>query len=94
MSRDQVVDASSAYYCRTEDAASTEPPQCRNPTSIHMLNNYLSKPDTHPIPDCYLYAIHSVTGSLLPAEAVVAAESAKVGVGKDLRHMTMGRIEE
>ena len=59
-----------------------------------MLNNYLSKPIEYPIPAYYLYAIHRITGSLLPAEVIVSAEGARVATGAEIRQMTLGKLEE
>lgn len=94
MSREQLVDAINAYFGRSEEGAASDPPTCRKPLTIHMLNNYLSKPTEYPIPSYYLYAIHHVTGSLAPADAIVAAEGAKVASGTELRQMTLGKLEE
>jgi hypothetical protein len=94
MSRDQLVDAINAYFGRTDEGAATEPPICRKPLTIHMLNNYLSKPLEYPLPAYYLYAVHHVTGSLLPAQAIVSVEGAKVATGMEIRHMTLGRLEQ
>ena len=94
MSRDQVVDAINAYFGRTDEGAATEPPSCRKPLTIHMFNNYLSKPIEYPVPTYYLYAIHHVTGSLLPAEAIVSVEGAKVATGMEIRHMTLGKLDQ
>ena len=94
MSRDQVVDAINAYFGRTDEGAKADPPTCRKPLTIHMLNNYLSKPIEYPLPAYYLYAIHRVTGSLLPAEAIVSVEGAKVATGKEIRQLTLGKLED
>jgi hypothetical protein len=94
MSRDQVVDEINAYFGRTDENAAIDPPTSRKPLTIHMLNNYLSKPIEYPLPAYYLYAIHHVTGSLLPAEAIVSVEGAKVATGMEIRHMTLGKLEQ
>ena len=50
LSREQVVDEINTYFGRTEEGAKANEPTCRRPLSIHMLNNYLSKPTEYPIP--------------------------------------------
>ncbi|WP_419657733.1 hypothetical protein Dvar_68550 [Desulfosarcina variabilis str. Montpellier] len=94
MSRDQVVDGINTYFGRSEAGAAEDPPVCRKPLSIHMFNNYLSKPTEYPIPAYYLYAVHHVTGSLEPAETIVSAENAKVATGAEIRQMKLGKLEQ
>ena len=94
MSRDQVVDGINSYFGRSEAGAAEDPPVCRKPLSIHMLNNYLSKPTEYPMPAYYLYAVHHVTGSLEPAETIVSAENAKVATGAEIRQMKLGKLEQ
>ena len=94
MSRDQVVDAINIYFGRSLKAANDDPPGSRKPLTIHMLNNYLSKPAEYPIPAYYLYAVHHVTGSLEPAATIVAPEGGKIATGEELRQMALGKLEE
>jgi len=94
MSRDQVVDGINTYFGRSEAGAAEDPPVCRKPLSIHMFNNYLSKPTEYPMPAYYLYAVHHVTGSLEPAETIVSAENAKVATGAEIRQMKLGKLEQ
>ena len=93
-SRDQLVDEINKFFGRSESAAKADPPTSRNPLTIHMINNYLSKPTEYPMPAYLLVAIHHVTGHLYPAEAIVGYEGAKVATGVELRHMTLGKLEE
>ncbi len=94
LSRDQIVDAINAYFGRTKEGAVADTPTCRNPLTIHMFNNYLSKPISNPIPAYYLYAIHHITSCLDPAETIVSAEGARVATGAEIRQMTLGKLEE
>jgi len=94
MSRDQVVDAVNAYFGRTAEGALADPPTCRKPLTLNMLNNYLSKPTEVPIPAYYLFAIQHITGSLAPAEALVEPTGAKVATGSEIRQMALGKLEE
>lgn len=94
LSREQVVDGINAHFARTDEGTKEDPPVCRNPLTINMFNNYLSKPTDCPIPAYYLYAIHRVTGHLYPARAIVAAEGARVASGKEVRQMALGKLEE
>lgn len=93
-SREQLVDEINTFFGRTQEGAKADPPECRNPLSIHMLNNYLSKPVEYPLPAYLLVAIHHVTGLLYPAAAIVAYEGAQVATGAELRQMTLGKLEE
>ncbi|WP_035238095.1 hypothetical protein [Desulfobacter vibrioformis] len=95
LSREQLVDGVNCYFGRTaEDAEKKEDMICRNPLTIHMLNNYLSKPAETPIPAYYLFAIHHITKSLEPARAFVEAEGAKIATGSEIRQMALGKLEE
>ncbi len=93
-SREQLVDAINAFFGRSEAGTQADPPTCRNPMKIHMINNYLSKPTEYPMPAYLLVAIHNITGRLYPAETIVGYEGAKVATGSDLRQMTLGKLEE
>lgn len=93
LSREQLVDGINAYFGRTVEGAGKEPPECKRPLSIHMLNNYLSKPADYPIPAYYLFAIHRVTRSLEPASVIVAAEGAKVASRGELKDMALGKVD-
>jgi len=93
-SREQLVDEINVFFGRTAEGTKEDPPTCRNPLTIHMLNNYLSKPAEYPIPAYLLVAIQRVTGQLYPARAIVAYEGAQVATGAELRQMTLGKLEE
>ncbi len=93
-SRDQLVDEINRFFGRCEEGVAAEPPTCRNPMTIHMLNNYLSKPNDYPIPAYLIVAIQSITGLMYPAETIVGYEGAKVATGAELRQMTLGKLEE
>ncbi len=94
LSRDQVVDGINEYFCRNHEDAAKDKGICRNPITIHMLNNYLSKPAECPIPAYYLFAIHHITESLEPARVFVEAEGAKIATGGEIRQMAIGKLEE
>lgn len=94
MSREQLVDGINLYFGRTDECADADPPPCRKPLTIHMLNNYLSKPCEYPIPAYYLYAIHHVTGIIEPGATIVAAEGAQVATAEEIRLLDLGRLEK
>jgi len=94
LSRDQVVDGINDYFGRNHEDAAKEEGICRNPLTIHMLNNYLSKPAECPMPGYYLFAIHHITDSLEPAKVFVEAEGAKIATGGEIRQMAIGKLEE
>jgi len=94
LSREQLVDGVNAYFGRSDEEAEKEERMCRKPLSIHMLNNYMSKPADYPIPAYYLFAIHHVTDSLDPVRVFVRAEGARIATGKEIRQMALGKLEE
>jgi hypothetical protein len=94
LSREQLVDGINAYFGRSEQGAEKDPPECRKPLTIHMLNNYLSKPCEYPIPAYYLYAIHHVTGIIEPAATIVAAAGGQVATAEEIRLMHLGKLEQ
>ena len=93
-SREQLVDDINQFFGRTAEKAKADPPECRNPLTIHMINNYLSKPVEYPLPAYLLVAIQHVTKKLYMAETIVAYEGAQVATGAELRQMTLGKLEE
>ncbi len=94
LSREQIVDGINEYFGRSHDDAVRDQGICRNPLSIHMLNNYLSKPAEYPIPAYYLFAVHHITDCLEPAKVFVEAEGAKIATGGEIRQMAIGKLEE
>jgi hypothetical protein len=94
MSREQLVDGINDYFGRSDAAAEAEQPACRKPLTIHMLNNYLSKPCEYPIPAYYLYAIHHVTGIIEPGATIVAAEGAQIATSAEIRLLQLGKLDE
>ena len=94
LSRDQVVDEINVYFGRNHKDAEKDEGICRKPLSIHMLNNYLSKPAENPIPGYYLFAIQHITQSLEPARELVEAEGAKIATGDEIRQLNIGKLEE
>ncbi|HKI50494.1 MAG TPA: hypothetical protein VJ995_00330 [Geothermobacteraceae bacterium] len=94
LSRDQLLDGINAYFGRSDEGAEKDPPECRKPLTIHMLNNYLSKPCEYPIPAYYLYAIHHVTGIIEPAATIVAAAGGQVATAEEIRLLQIGKLEQ
>lgn len=94
LSREQLVDGINAYFGRSDEGAEQDPPSCRKPLTIHMMNNYLSKPCEYPIPAYYLYAIHHVTGIIEPAATIVAAAGGQVATAEEVRLLQLGKLEQ
>ncbi|BCS94587.1 hypothetical protein DSLASN_02190 [Desulfoluna limicola] len=94
LSREQVVDEINAFFDRSHEGAKTDPPSCRNPLTINMLNKYICKPDEAPIPAYYLVALMFVTGSLEPARALVEPMGAQVVDEEDVKQLTLGKIDQ
>lgn len=93
LSREEVVDEINAFFDRSKEGTETDPPNCRNPLTINMLNKYICKPGEAPIPAYYLVAIMFVTGSLEPAKALVEPMGAQVVDQEEVRQLTIGKIE-
>ena len=85
MSRDDMVDAINAYFCATDKVKHL---------SIHMFNNYLSKPVQYPMPAAYIYAIQHITGSLATIEDLAKAEQARVISGEEVRKLAIGKLDD
>ena len=94
LSREQVVDGVNDYFGRSPEGAKEDPPTCRNPLTLHMLNKYIGKPDEAPIPAYYLVAIMQVCSSLEPAQALVEPMSGKVVSAEETRLYTLGKLEQ
>lgn len=94
LSRELLVDGINEYFGRSDESAEADPPACRKPLTIHMLNNYLSKPCEYPIPAYYLYAIHHVTGIIEPAATIVAAAGGQVATAEEIRLLQLGKLEQ
>ena len=93
LSRDQVVDGINAYFGRTKAGAVADPQTCRNPLSIHMLNNYLSKPAENPIQAYLLFPICHVTKSFRPLNVILSAFGARVATREEIEHMEFGKLD-
>lgn len=94
LSREQLVDRINEYFGRTDEGATLDPPICRKPLSIHMLNNYLSKPQEYPIPAYYLFAIHAVTGIIEPGATIIAAAGGQVISAEEIKLLQLGKLEQ
>jgi len=94
LSREQLVDGINAYFGRTDQGAEADPPACRRPLTIHMFNNYLSKPCEYPIPAYFLFAIQAVTGIIEPAATIVAAAGGQVATAEEVKLLQLGRLEQ
>ncbi len=66
----------------------------RERLTIHMLNNYLCRPDSYNMPIPYLHAIQRVTGSLLPLITLAELEGAQVIAGDEIRKLSLGKIDD
>ena len=94
LSREQLVDAINVYFGRSEEGAKADPPTCRKLLSIHMLNNYLSKPQEYPIPAYYLFAIHAVTGIIEPGATIIGAAGGQVITAEEIKLLQLGKLEQ
>lgn len=100
LSREHVVDDINRYfgwptieeYQKLKELRKIK--QATKHLSIHMLNHYLSKPVAYPIPAYLIYPIQKITKSLEPCRALAEAEDARVISGDEVRHMTMGKLDE
>ena len=93
MSRDQIVDGVNEYLGRTEAGAKADPPACRNPLTVHMLNKYIAKSNEAPIPAYYIVALQHVCGELAVSQVMVDPEGGKVVTAEESRLLTLGKLE-
>jgi len=91
MTRDQVLDGINRYLGRTEDG---ETPDRKKKYSIHMLNNWLSKPSDNRLPTRVLHAIVKITGSLVPYEVLVADAGGVVISSAERTELQLGKLEQ
>jgi hypothetical protein len=94
LSREQIVDGVNEYYGRTPDGAKEDPPTCRKPLTVHMLNKYIAKPDEAPIPAYYIPALQHVCGELSVSQVMVDPEGGKVVTAEESRLLTLGKLED
>jgi hypothetical protein len=94
LSREQVVDGINQYLGRSEEGAKADPPKCKNPLTLHMLNNYLSKPTEYPLQAYLLVALQHVTGKLYPSETILAYEGAQAVTEEEIKLLTLGKLEQ
>jgi len=97
LSRDQVVDRINEYFGweKNRDQKSADRDQkTKGELSIHMFNHYMSKPSEYPLPSYLIFAIQSVTGSLIPCKCLASAENAKVISNDEVKHYTIGKIDD
>ena len=83
LSREQMVDAINGYFCDN-----------KKKLTIHMFNNYLSKPILYPIPSFYIFAVQHITESLEPVQALADPMDARVISGAEVRQMQLGKLDE
>ncbi len=88
LSREQVVDAVNEFFLWPKDGDG------RERLTIHMLNNYLCRPDSYNMPIPYLHAIQRVTGSLEPLITLAELEGALVVSGDEIRKLSLGKSDD
>lgn len=88
LSREQAVDAVNEFFHWPKDGDG------RERLTIHMLNNYLCRPDSYEMPIPYLHAIQRVTGSLEPLITLAELEGAQVVTGDEIRKLSLGKIDD
>ncbi len=84
-SREEMVDAINAYFGAEEGGYNL---------SIHMLNNYLSKPNQYHMPAALIFAIQHITGSLETTQIFARAEGAQVISGEEVRKLAIGKLDD
>lgn len=93
LSRDQIVDRLNEYLGRTEDGAKSDPPECRKPLTIHMLNNYICKPDKYPAQAYLVAALQHVCGELAVTQVMVDLDGGKVVNAEESKLLALGKLE-
>jgi hypothetical protein len=92
MSREELLDKLNAFLGRTEDGYKKN--KGKKPLTINMLNNYMSKPSTYPLPSHFQYAFNKIFGSFRIQNTIVGAMKAQVISGEDIRRLTLMKIRE
>lgn len=94
LSREQVVDGINKYFGRTEEDASGDDPTCFKPLTVHMFNNYLSKPTVYKLPAYMIFAIQSVCGTQAISRLFAEADGAQVVNGSEVKRLNLLKIHD
>lgn len=87
-SREQIVDALNAMFTFSESEGTT------NPITIHLLNNYLSKPTLNRLPIWAVMGICAITGNHGPMDVITKKLGLTVITGMERLHLHLGRADE
>lgn len=99
MSREQVLDRVNAYLRRSGGAVSpykgqsAELRESKRPISIHVFNNFLSKPAECPMRSSVVHAICKATGNFAPYRLLVSDLGGRVVTNDELTYMELGRLQ-
>lgn len=87
-SREQIVDALNAMFTFSESEGTT------NPITIHLLNNYLSKPTLNRLPIWAVMGICAITGNHGPMDVIAKKLGLTLITGMERLHLHLGRADE
>lgn len=88
VSRELVVDRLNAMFVFSEAEGTV------NPITIHILNNYLSKPTLNRLPVWVVMGICAITGSHGPMDVIARKLGLTVITGMERLHLHLGRADE
>lgn len=92
MSREELLDQLNAFFGRTEEGYKEE--TCKKPVTLNMLNNYLSKPSTYPLPTHFQFAFNRIFNSFRVQNVIVGVMGAQVISGEDMRRLAVMKVRE
>lgn len=87
-SREQIVDALNTMFTFSESEGTT------NPITIHLLNNYLSKPTLNRLPIWAVMGICAITGNHGPMDVIAKKLGLTLITGMERLHLHLGRADE
>jgi hypothetical protein len=89
MSREQVLDRANALFGRCGKA----PDESKRPVSIHVFNNYLSKPTETRLPLWLLFATCAVTHDVGPLEHLIGKLGGVVITEDEQTELLLGKLD-
>lgn len=87
-SREQIVDALNMMFTFSDSEGTT------NPITIHVFNNYLSKPTLNRLPIWAVMGICAITGNHAPLDVIVKKLGLTIITGMERLHLHLGRADE
>lgn len=94
-SREQVIDGINRRWGRVGPGSATDTGEdSKRPISVHMFNNYLSKPAESRLPTWLVVAICEETGTTVTIGAMAAKIDATVISASERHELMLGKLEQ